>query len=42
MAFPFKGVDFIRFDSLLSGDELLARDTARRFVDENVDPIIEQ
>lgn len=42
MAFRFKGVDFIQFDSLLSGEELLARDTARRFVDENIEPIIEQ
>jgi glutaryl-CoA dehydrogenase len=42
MAFPFKGVDFIQFDGLLSGEELLARDTARRFVDENIEPIIEQ
>ncbi len=42
MAFQFKGVDFIHFDGLLSGDELLARDTARQFVEEQVDPIIEQ
>ena len=42
MAFKFKGVDFIQFDGLLSGDELLARDTTRQFVEENVIPIIEQ
>src|ERR1700742_42526 len=42
MAFKFKGVDFIQFDGLLSGDELLARDTARQFVEDNVIPIIEQ
>ncbi len=42
MAFQFKGVDFIRFDGLLTGDELLARDTARQFVEEQVEPIIEQ
>ena len=39
--FKFKGVDFIEFDGLLSEDELLVRDTARRFVEENVIPIIE-
>src|ERR1700722_3199758 len=42
MAFKFKGVDFIKFDGLLSGDELLARDTTRQFVEDNVIPIIEQ
>jgi glutaryl-CoA dehydrogenase len=42
MAFKFKGVDFIHFDGLLSGDELLARDTTRQFVEDNVIPIIEQ
>jgi glutaryl-CoA dehydrogenase len=42
MAFPFKGVDFIGFDSLLSGDELLARDTARQFIEDNLVPIIEE
>ena len=42
MAFKFKGVDFIQFDGLLSGDELLARDTTRQFVEDNVIPIIEQ
>jgi glutaryl-CoA dehydrogenase len=38
----FPGVDFIEFDSLLSDEEKLARQTARRFVDERVLPIIEQ
>jgi glutaryl-CoA dehydrogenase len=42
MAFPFKGVDFIGFDSLLSGDERLARDTARQFIEDNLVPIIEE
>jgi hypothetical protein len=28
MAFKFKGVDFLRSDSLLSEDELLTRNTA--------------
>ncbi|HVB99320.1 MAG TPA: acyl-CoA dehydrogenase family protein [Candidatus Dormibacteraeota bacterium] len=38
----FPGVDFIEFDSLLSDEEKLARQTARRFVDDHVLPIIEQ
>src|SRR6202142_2983732 len=38
----FPGVDFLDFDSLLSNDEKLARQTSRRFVDEEVLPIIEQ
>jgi glutaryl-CoA dehydrogenase len=40
--FKFKGVDFIELDSLLSEDERLVRETTRRFVEENVVPIIEQ
>ena len=36
----FPGVDFLEFDSLLSDEERLARQTARRFVDERVLPII--
>ncbi len=35
-------MDFIAFDSLLSQDELLVRDTARKFVEENLIPIIEE
>ncbi len=42
MAFKFKNVDFIGFDSLLSEDERLVRDTARRFIDDNLIPIIEE
>ncbi len=42
MALKFRGVDFIAFDSLLSQDELLVRDTARKFVEENLIPIIEE
>ncbi|HUB19984.1 MAG TPA: acyl-CoA dehydrogenase family protein [Acidobacteriaceae bacterium] len=42
MAFPFRGVDFIGFDNLLSDDERLARDTARQFIEDNLIPIIEQ
>jgi glutaryl-CoA dehydrogenase len=42
MAFPFRGVDFIGFDSLLSDDECLTRDTARQFIEDNLIPIIEE
>jgi glutaryl-CoA dehydrogenase len=38
----FGGVDFLEFDSLLSDEEKLARQTARQFVDGQVVPIIEQ
>src|SRR5437660_5019586 len=38
----FPGVDFIEFDSLLNDEEKLVRQTARRFVDEQVIPIIEK
>ena len=34
------GVDFIDFDSLLTGEEKLVRQTARRFTDERVLPVI--
>ncbi|HTU36176.1 MAG TPA: acyl-CoA dehydrogenase family protein [Candidatus Acidoferrum sp.] len=37
----FGGVDFLEFDSVLSDEEKLARQTARQFVDEEVLPIIE-
>lgn len=36
----FPGVDFLEFDSLLSDEERLARQTARKFVDEKLLPII--
>jgi glutaryl-CoA dehydrogenase len=42
MAFKFKGVDFIGFDSMLSDDERMVRDTARRFIEDNLIPIIEE
>jgi glutaryl-CoA dehydrogenase len=42
MAFKFSGVDFIGFDGLLSSDELLVRNTARAFIEDNLVPIIEQ
>jgi glutaryl-CoA dehydrogenase len=38
----FAGVDFLDFDSLLNDEELMARKTARQFVDEQVIPIIEK
>ncbi len=41
MAFNFKGVDFIEFDSLLSEEELLIRANIRAFVEDNLVPIIE-
>ncbi len=42
MSLKFRGVDFIQFDSLLSPDELLVRDNTRKFVEENLIPIIEE
>ncbi len=38
----FPGVDYLDFDSVLSDEEKLARQSARQFVDENIMPIIEQ
>src|SRR5258708_5940141 len=37
----FPGVDYMEFDSLLSEEELMVRQTVRDFVDEEVLPIIE-
>jgi glutaryl-CoA dehydrogenase len=37
----FPGVDYLDFDSLLSPEEKLARQTARQFTDEEILPIIE-
>jgi len=37
---PFKGVDYLEIDSLLSEDELLVRKTVRSFVDNEVLPVI--
>jgi len=42
MAIKFKGFDFIQFDSLLSDEELMVRDTARQFIEDNLIPIIEE
>ena len=36
----FKGVDYLHIDSLLSEEELLVRQTARQFVDEQIIPVI--
>ncbi len=38
----FPGVDFLDFDSLLSDDERLTRETVRAFVEDRVKPIIEE
>jgi len=38
----FAGVDYLDFDSLLSDEETLVRQTARQFVDEQVIPVIEK
>jgi len=38
----FPGVDFIEFDSLLSEEERMVRDTVRDFVDDKVMPLIEE
>ena len=37
---PFRGVDYLLIDSMLSEDELLVRQTGRKFVDDRVAPII--
>ncbi len=42
MALKFRGVDFIQFDSLLSHDEILVRENTRKFVEDNLIPIIEE
>src|SRR5579863_7126347 len=38
----FTGVDYFDFDSLLSDEEKLARNTMRQFVDDRILPIIEE
>ena len=38
--FEFRGVDFMDFDSLLSEEELLVRQTARQFVEDQFIPVI--
>ena len=39
---PFANVDYIDFDSLLSDDEKLVRQTAREFVEKEIIPVIEK
>jgi len=39
---PFRGVDFYRIDDLLSNEEILVRDTVRRFVEDKITPIIDK
>jgi len=41
MSLKFRPVDFISFDTLLSPDEILVRDNTRKFIEENLIPIIE-
>jgi glutaryl-CoA dehydrogenase len=38
----FKGVDYMDLDSELSSEEKMTRDTVRRFVDEQILPVIEE
>jgi len=38
----FKGVDFYKVDDLLTDEERMVRDTVRRFVDEQVIPVIDK
>ena len=42
MAMKFRHVDFIEFDSLLTDEERLVRDTSRQFIEDNLIPIIEE
>ncbi len=37
---PYRGVDFMQIDSLFTEEELLVRQTAREFVEDNVKPVI--
>jgi glutaryl-CoA dehydrogenase len=38
----FQGVDYFRMDGLLSGEEIMVRDTVREFVDDRIIPVIER
>jgi glutaryl-CoA dehydrogenase len=42
MAIKFRGVDFIDFDTILTEQERLVRNTARQFIEDNLIPIIEE
>ena len=37
---PFRGVDYFCVDSLFSEEELMVRQTARRFAEERISPLI--
>src|ERR1700761_3046230 len=39
-AIKFRGVDFLQYDSLLTEEERLVRDTTRQFIEDNLIPII--
>jgi glutaryl-CoA dehydrogenase len=41
-AIKFRGVDFLQFDTLLTDEERLVRDTSRTFIEDNLIPIIEE
>jgi glutaryl-CoA dehydrogenase len=41
-AIKFRGVDFLEFDTLLSDEERLVRNTTRTFIEDNLIPIIEE
>src|SRR5436853_6087431 len=41
-AIKLRGVDFIQYDSLLTDEEKLVRDTTRQFIEDNLVPIIEE
>jgi glutaryl-CoA dehydrogenase len=41
MALKFQGVDFIQFDSLLTDQERMVRNTARQFIEDMLIPVIE-
>src|ERR1700757_2897179 len=42
MRMAFKGVDFFRIDDLLTDEERMVRDTVRRFIDEQIIPVIDK
>jgi glutaryl-CoA dehydrogenase len=39
---PFRGVDYLNLDSMFTEQELMVRQTARRFVDERVAPFVRE
>src|SRR5712675_2197635 len=41
-AIKFRGVDFIQYDALLTDEERLVRDTTRKFIEDNLIPIVEE